>query len=99
MQTTGKSVTGMMMQRFDIEPLNNPESDTVEEMVHRVSQHFADNPQLLGVELITVDDDGNRCVVGYIRNPSMKSLFNDVHTAIKSYETRNKPRTVEVRQK
>lgn len=97
MQTTGKSVIGPIMQRFDIEPLKNPESDTVEEMVHRVSQHFAENPQLLGVELITVDDDGNKCVVGYIRNPSMKSLFNDVHTAIKSYETRNKPRTVEVR--
>ena len=87
------------MQYFDIQPLNNPESDTVEEMVHRVSQYFAHNPQLLGVELITVDDDGNKCVVGYIRNPSMKSLFNDVHTAIKSYETRNKPRTVEIRQK
>jgi hypothetical protein len=85
------------MQHFDIQPLNNPQSDTVEEMVHRVSRYFADNPQLLAVELITIDEDGNRRVVGYIRNPSMKSLFDDIHTSIKIYETLNKPRTVEIR--
>jgi hypothetical protein len=98
MQTTGKYVNGMTtIYRLNFKPLNNPESDTVEEMVHRVSRYFADNPQILGVELFTTDDEGNQAVVGYIRNPSMKSLFNDVHQSIKSYETLNKPRTVEIR--
>jgi len=82
---------------FDFNPLNNLQADATEAMVHRVSRYFADNPQILAVELIALDEDGNRHVVGYIRNPSMKSLFDDIHTSIKTYETHTKPRTVEIR--
>ena len=96
----GRYVTGMdRFNKYDFQPLDNPETDTVETMVLRLSKYFADNPNVLGVELFTTDVDGNKSWVGYVRNPSMKSLFNDVHQAINSHETRTKPRTVEIRPK
>ena len=94
----GRYVTGMdRFNKYDFQPLDNPETDTVETMVLRLSKYFADNPQILGVELFTTNEEGNRSMVGYVRNPSMKSLFNDVHQAINGHETRIKPRTVEIR--
>jgi hypothetical protein len=87
------------MNGVDIRPLNNPGSDDVERMVYKASRYFAENPDVLGVELFVTHDDGTSTVIGYVRNPAMKSLFADVHQIMGDHARNTKPRTVEVRPK
>lgn len=85
------------MSDIDIRPLKNPCSDEVERLAYKTSKYFSENPDVLGVELFVRHDDGTKTVVGFVRNPAMKSLFNDVHQIFGDHARKTKPRTVEVK--
>lgn len=98
MQTTGKFVNGMIMK--DVNFLRvYPEDNTLEQLAYDISLFFAENPRAMGVEVFVNSADGTPKPIGLVRNPAMRSVFEDTFALYNKWERNTKVRTVEVRWK
>lgn len=76
-----------------------PESNTLEQLAYDINIYFEKNPSAIGVEVFVEGADGTPKPIGLVRNPAMKSVFEDASAIYDKYKRESKERTVEVRLK
>ncbi len=74
-----------------------PESNTVEQLAYDISMYFEKNPSAIGVEVFVDSADGTPKPIGLVRNPAMKSVFEDASAIYDRHKRDSQYRTVEVR--
>ena len=76
-----------------------PESNTLEQLAYDINIYFEKNPSAIGVAVFVEGADGTPKPIGLVRNPAMKSVFEDASAIYDKYKRESKERTVEVRLK
>jgi hypothetical protein len=74
-----------------------PGSNTLEQLAQDINTYFNENPSAIGVEVFVDNKDGTPKPIGFVRNPAMKSIFEDASSIYDKYKRESQERTVEVR--